>query len=256
MSCQEISMAEQYVDGELDVTEQSRYEKHLSTCTVCQQEVDSLRELLTGLRALSAGEAPQTSWEDIVFQLQVAPPEDVALEEVITLEHPDEQDVELGLSELPVEVTPAHPKTTRQLYALSGWVVALGVLLFFVWSPRPQKRAPQHRHTLHRAVKRPTQTQAQRDKVALAKVMGRLHQVAAHYEKALKDLSVLAEKKLKGESHRVQMLRQTLATIDKAIEECRDMIKVRPEALGAHKVLHAMYQRKVDLLRDIVLGEI
>ena len=74
MSCQEISMAEQYVDGELDVTEQSRYEKHLSTCTVCQQEVDSLRELLTGLRALSVGEAPQTSWEDIVFQLQVAPP--------------------------------------------------------------------------------------------------------------------------------------------------------------------------------------
>jgi anti-sigma factor RsiW len=47
-----------YLDGELGEDERTRVEAHLSACTVCQAEVDSLQELFFALKEMADAPAP------------------------------------------------------------------------------------------------------------------------------------------------------------------------------------------------------
>ncbi len=74
------------------------------------------------------------------------------------------------------------------------------------------------------------------------------------YMKAIDSLSAALDKRQQEQTPEVQRaLAENLAAIDRAIGDFRKLLRDRPDDLESQRAMLALYQRKVDLLTDIVL---
>lgn len=91
---------------------------------------------------------------------------------------------------------------------------------------------------------------------ALRAALAELRRAHGHYQQALALLERAAGPHLRARTRRGQLLRQTLAELDRAIALCREAIRQEPQSPEPRRMLLAVYQRKIEVLRDVVLGQI
>lgn len=242
MKCPQHHLAEEYVDQLLDEAQHEAYKAHLSQCTECREEVDALSAFLEACSSLSGLTAPAHCWEQIEAQLPSLPKE------------------ETSQRERPTFWEPLIGFFSSQGLAWGVCAVLLAVLM--TQSVRQQiqtpatKQAPHTRKTLaarHRPAAKPAAKRR-----SLVGVLHELQRANQQYQQALKGLEQMALAKLKQRhpKHKHQMVRKTLKELDRAIAQCREVLRIQPNAVDTHNVLLAMYQKKVDLLLDIALGNI
>jgi anti-sigma factor RsiW len=213
MNDQWINRLSEYIDGELDSTEQAAIEAHLATCGRCYATLGELRQVVARAKSLENTEPEADLWPDIRARLTPGGRPGVS------------RDATFSRRRLSF--------TVPQLLAASIALVLLsGGSAWLALQHRPTDTAEPV------AVSRPTSTRA-------ASWTGSADIAIGELQAAL----TLNEKRL--DSATVRIVRKNLAIIDRAIAEAR--IALRNDPGNAYLNLHLAntMRRKVELLRRV-----
>jgi len=63
--CKKVVLISAYLDGQLDERDRKQIEEHLRSCSVCREELESLKKinnLLFSLKEIKISEAPEIDW--------------------------------------------------------------------------------------------------------------------------------------------------------------------------------------------------
>ena len=251
MNCQTVQeQLSAYLSGDLSSVETTQLESHLKGCEACQAEKRDLEDWLSQLKMLPTQSPSQGTWDTLLQKIEQE-----------ELHHPQQTAVE-ALPEQKSKWQTLQMGWLRWFYGFGAGVAASVLVLWFA-SPQPKERI--HKHTpTHRTFKKkrvdtrpPKHVERTSPKHAKKKQMQKafqaLDKASQQYRKTLDYLSQIAKKKFPKSTPQGQILQQTLLALDQAILKCRQMIRQNPNDLETRKVLLAVYQRKVDLLRDVVL---
>lgn len=226
---------DEYLDGDLPLPQRTAVEQHLDGCAECRREVDALRELRAGARALPRG---------------IAPPRDLWPEIRARIEAPAPARVADGGEETP-GVLRFRPRSARPDWrrwsALAAAAVVLVMLssgatalLMRARSSAPVAAAPAAvapaatpRATTALVAFRPAELEyLDAVQVLEAELQARRHQLAPQT---------------------VTVIETNLAIIDQAIQEARAALEADPSNPDLPLHLSGVYRRKVELLQSAVL---
>jgi anti-sigma factor RsiW len=216
-----------YVDGTSDPFERNAVDAHLTTCVVCRQLVDDLREIRRATGALELREPPVRAWGRI--------------ERAIKLEQ--------GHA---AEKKGPHPffgeATWRKRATAPYWLAAAAALILA---------------TLVGLRYLPGRTQPGGDgdgvetsasgRQAAEAIESELRLAESHYENAIKGLEAAANSDQDALDPRTAAtLQKNLAVIDQAISESRAAMRAQPASEPAKQSLIENFKTKIALLQDTV----
>jgi anti-sigma factor RsiW len=217
-----IDRLSEYLDGELNEVDREAIEQHLARCAECRSTLEQLRSVVREAGALRDEPPEHSIWEGIAVRIgttESTPPDVVDIRtrrtgrRVITFSVP--QLVAAGIA----------------LVALSSGTA------WFVQSRESQARLPFADAVV-------------RDATAQTVLVGF---DVAEYDAAVAELEgVLEQARERLDPSTVQVLEQSLATIDRAIQEAQDALRRDPANPYLTTHLAATMKRKVDLLQRAV----
>lgn len=220
-----------YADGSIDPADRAAIDAHLSSCAVCRQAVEDLREILRAAGALELREPPARAWSRI--------------ERAIRLEREH-------AASRPVDAFPgAGPNPARKArssrIAAAAWLATAAAFVLATWVGL--RYAPPRSADGGAA----RSTQAAMDTANSAQVEAELREAEAHYENAIKGLEQIANaEQSELDPKTAATLQKNLAVIDQAISESRAAVRSQPTSEPAQQSLIENFKTKIGLLQDTV----
>ncbi len=212
------------VDGELDLSQAEKLEKHLGTCAECAAFYEDLKSIREGVGTLEPIEPPERVWTSLRSQLAA---------EGLIRSMPKEP---FWAGILPKSFPVLKP-------AWSGAIVALFLvvssLLVYDLRNRPLVGPDPIAVTSHQEV-----------------LIQELRKAEANYRTAIEALSASSQKKLEQlDPTLAQIFNDNLATMDYYLNECKRAVETSPQNPLAHRYLLAAYQKKVELMQTILTSD-
>lgn len=217
-----------YLEGELDRAEHDALEGHLAGCAACRRALEGLRAVLAGAAALEDRPPGRDLWPGILARLETAP-RDAAARDA----HPRTQ-------------RPAKPAVRRFSFSipqLAAAALALSLLSGgMVWLLRPASEG--------QVAVTPPPPPSEPTAPGGATVHFAMDSARPQYDAAVADLERILEE---GRGHldpaTIEALEQSLATIDRAIEEARLAVARDTADVYLNNYLADTMKRKLELLR-------
>jgi hypothetical protein len=211
----------EYRDGELRDAERAEIEAHLATCAECSAVLADIDVVAMSAASLGALKPPRDLWPGIAARI-AAEPKQASGDDVI-----------------PITAAPRPPRrfsfTVPQLAAAA---IVLALAAAGAARVLPQRGG---------GVAGPVAARADDATGSLQLVA----QVEMSYEPTIRQLEeLLGEAETLLDPETVAVLRQSLATIDTAIDEARTALEADPANVFLSRHLDGTLRRKVDLLRQ------
>lgn len=214
-----IDRLSEYLDGELNEADREAIEQHLAGCVECRLTLEQLRAVVQRAGALSDEPPERNIWDGIASRISAAEPRTPGVVDIETR------------------------RRGRRVIAFSlPQLVAAGITLMVLsagtaWLVRPGDSQ----------LELPLADAIVRDATAEAVLVGF---DVAEYDAAVVELrEVLEQARERLDPSTVDILEQSLATIDRAILEAQEALRLDPanQYLATH--LAATMKRKVELLQ-------
>lgn len=226
------AMLIEYADGTLDSVERATVEPHLTTCAVCRQTIEDLRDIARATGELGLREPPVRAWS----RLERA----IKLEPGFGTGEPDE------MRRGPSRPAIAGPKALRHTFT---WLAAAAAL---VLATAIGMRYAPARHTDAPLVSAGTAGAITAGDAAQS-IETELRQAESHYDNAIKGLEAIAHSEQSDLDPRTAAtLQKNLAVIDQAISESRAAVRSQPGSEPAQQSLIDGFKTKIGLLQDTV----
>jgi len=214
-----IDRLSEYLDEELDEVDREAIEQHLTGCIECRSTLEQLRAVVQRAGALHDKPPERNIWDGIASRINAA-----------------------GLTTPGVVDIETRRRGRRVITFSLPQLVAAGIALVVLsagtaWLVRPGDSQPEL----------PLADAIVRDATTEAVLVGF---DVAEYDAAVAELrGVLEQARERLDPNTVQVLEQSLATIDRAILEAQEALRVDPanQYLATH--LAATMKRKVELLQ-------
>lgn len=241
---QALERLDDYVDGSLAQELRGEVEAHLKECVACRRETERLEALLADARALPPSIEPSRDlWPSIEDRLDV-PGVTVALRGHDGAETAEALDAERG--EAPGRGLPQPPMRERTLWSVRYRLAAAAGLLIvlssgitsLVLSRRTPALPPEGGRAL--------------SAIPASAVVERWPALESGYLLATSELRAALET-VKGRlaPETVGIVEKNLGIIDGAIVEAREALAADPGNPEMIRMLAAMYEKKIDVLRQV-----
>jgi tetratricopeptide (TPR) repeat protein len=202
------------IDGELDVANKAKLDKHCAQCADCQKLMEDFQTISSSAKELDTFSPPESTWGKIQEKMTAEE------QEVLTLA-PQKQ----SWFSLP-----------RLSYVLSAVLLVVFLSLVFIYGPR---------YWSGQAVVPELENQ----QYTLAK----LEEAEHHYQLAIKALNEAAmAQKEQLDPQVAEVFRTNLDLIDQSINACRQAVLSDPNDIESRKYLLAAYREKANLLNVIM----
>lgn len=214
-----------YLAGDLLADQVVELEAHLQGCGGCQALVHDFQKMAIECRALPDFPAEKELWHLIREKLTASPPREGRAGNQAT-------EAARRLQQL---------QSTLRLYKRMVFATAAVALVSFSLLLSTYLSQSQSR----------TAEQAGGIPVELAAL--EIRRAELHYERAIESLmQILQEMKLGWNVEMRHVIEQNLKTIDRSIDESKEILQRDPQNLDAGTYLLAVYGRKVDFLKSVV----
>lgn len=209
-----INQLSDYLDGELAPGARVAVEAHVGECTACARVLDELRRVVRRAAALDDQRPATDLWPGIAERIGASVP-----------------------PRLPADTPGVRPLFRRRVTMTVPQLIAAGLATLLVaaggiWYGRAQR--------------------VENAGVTVPPIVATTAAVSTRYDEAVKDLAGILE----SERHRldpktVQAIEESLAVIDRAIQQARQALRTDPESEYLRRHLEQTTQQKLTLLRRV-----
>lgn len=220
MSCADYNNAiAEFVDGNLDATEQRRLERHVEACAACRALLADLKSIQAAAFTLERMQPPPAVWDSLRAAV-AAEPKPATGGRLL-----------------------AWPKTARER---NVWLAAAATLLLSTLAGiYPLLR------TSNQA--RSGESVTTIDDQSLGPAQAALEAAAEPFDQVIRDLDEIARRDRDAlDPQTAGVLQQNMQLVDKAIVETRAVLEKQPESVDAQESLFSAMQTKVALLQQTV----
>ncbi len=223
-TCPEEDELSAFVDGDLEDERQSAVEAHLENCAACAEIEDQLRELTGSLSADGLMEPPDYLWTRIEARRKEEVSSSVGARLMSWL-----------TSGFRLPIAGAAAAAVVAIVVLSNQTV-----------DTEGGKASESESEIAKTGDQETEKQIE--------MLSKVTEAEKVYASAISSLEQSFEQKKDNYSDEtLDTITTTLADVDIAIGKCQEMVEKEPGNIEAHRTALALYQRKVDLLSELVI---
>ena len=230
MKCDDLNgVLVDYVDGRLDSAEQRDVERHLEVCDNCSALVTDLRTIRAAAFMLERHEPKADTWTRLQAAIAAEPPP-TATARLLSM-----------------------PALVRRSFSGDGnWPVWLGAAAALLLATMIGL-LPLMNRTTPPGAGEPEPDAAATAEISVDSVAAEFEAAEKHYQKAIDDLQVIANKDTGELDPQVAtVLQKNLSVIDQAISESRAALKMQPASSNVQEGLFDALRTKVALLQQTV----